>query len=115
MDKNVKEYIEKQPSPQKEILLRIREIFFKTLPYCIEKMTWGVIVFGDDKFYIASMKTRVHVGFAINGLSKEEIDLFEGSGKTMRHIKIYSLDDVDENKLVNLIKMVDKKAKCIEK
>ena len=115
MDKNIKEYIEKQPSPQKEILLKIREIFLKTLPDCKEKMTWGVIVFGDNKFYIASMKARVHVGFAITGLSKEEIDLFEGSGKTMRHIKIYSLEDVDENKLVNLIKMVDKKAKCIEK
>ena len=115
MDKNVKEYIEKQPSPQKEILIKIREIFFKIIPDCKEKMTWGVVVFGDNKFYIASMKARVHVGFAITGLSKREIDMFEGSEKTMRHIKIYSLEDVDKNKLENLIKMVDKKAKCIEK
>ena len=107
MDKKVKEYIEKQPSPQKEILLKVREIFLKTLPDCKEKMTWGVVVFGDNKFYIASMKTRVHVGFSINGLSQEEIKLFEGSGKTMRHVKIHSFDDIDENKLVRLIKMVD--------
>ena len=113
MDKKVKEYIEKQPSPQKEILLKVREIFLKTLPDCKEKMTWGVVVFGDNKFYIASMKTRVHVGFAINGLSQEEIKFFEGSGKTMRHIKIHSLDDIDEKKLVQLIKMVDKKSTCI--
>jgi hypothetical protein len=33
MDKLVKEYIEKQESPKKEILLKIREIFLKTLPY----------------------------------------------------------------------------------
>ena len=110
MDKNVREYIKKQPSPQKEILLKVREIFFKTLPDCKEKMTWGVVVFGDNKFYIASMKTRVHVGFAINGLSKEEIKLFEGNGKTMRHIKIHSLDEIDETKLVQLIKIVDKKS-----
>ena len=114
MDKKVKQYIEKQPSPQKEILLKIREIFLKTLPDCKEKMTWGVVVFGDNKFYIASMKTRVHVGFAITGLSEEEIKLFEGSGKTMRHIKIHSLDDIDENKLVQLIKMVDKKSTCFQ-
>ena len=112
MDKKVKEYIEKQPSPQKEILLKVREIFIKTLPDCKEKMTWGVVVFGGNKFYIASIKTRVHVGFAINGLSQQEIKLFEGSGKTMRHIKIHSLDDIDEKKLVQLIKMVDKKAIC---
>ena len=59
-----------------------------------------------------SMKNRVHVGFAINGLNKEEISMFEGSGKIMRHIKINSLDDIEVNKLVQLIKMVDKKAIC---
>jgi hypothetical protein len=58
------------------------------------------------------MKNRVHVGFAINGLSKDEIDMFEGSGKTMRHIKIHSIEDIDEERLVKLIKMVDKKAVC---
>lgn len=114
MDKKVKEYIEKQPSPQKEILLKVRKIFLKTLPDCKEKMTWGVVVFDNNKFYIASMKTRVHVGFSINGLSLEEIKLFEGSGKTMRHIKIHSLDNIDEKQLVQLIKMVDKKSTCIE-
>ena len=112
MDKNVREYIKKQPSPQKEILLKVREIFLKTLPDCKEKMTWGVVVFGDNKFYIASMKTRVHVGFAINDLSQEEIKLFEGNGKTMRHIKIHSLDEIDETKLVQLIKIVNKKSIC---
>ena len=112
MDKQVYEYIEKQKSPQKEILQKVRNIFLKTLPNCEEKSAWGVVAFAGGKFYIAAMKSRVHVGFAINGLDKEEIDLFEGSGKTMRHIKIHSLEDVDEKKLVKLIKLVDKKAIC---
>ena len=114
MDEKVKEYIEKQESLQKEIILRIREIFYQTLPNCEEKIGWGVIVIGDDKFYIASMKNRVHVGFAINGLSKEEIRLFEGSGKTMRHIKIHTMDDIDEEKLSKLILLVDKKSTCMK-
>ena len=114
MDEKVKEYIEKQDSPQKEIILKVREIFLKSLPNCIERFAWGVVVLGDDKFYIGSMKNRVHVGFAINGLSKGEISLFEGSGKTMRHIKIHSMDDIDEKKLVKLINMVDKKTTCIQ-
>ena len=114
MDKLIKEYIEKQEPLQKEILLKVRDIFIKTLPNCKERVAWGVVVFGDDKFYIASIKNRVHVGFAITGLSKKEIELFEGSGKTMRHIKIYSKDDIDENKLIELIKMVYRKSTCIE-
>ena len=112
MNKQVEEYIEKQDSPKKEIIQKVRKIFLKTLPDCEEKKAWGVIVFACDKFYIAAMKNRVHVGFAINGLSKEEIGLFEGSGKTMRHIKIHSLEDIDEKKLEKLIKLVDKKATC---
>ena len=112
MDKQVDEYIEKQKSPQKEIIQKVRSIFLKTLPNCEEKKAWGVIVFAGGKFYIGAMKNRVHVGFAINGLNKEEIGLFEGSGKTMRHIKIHSLEDIDVKKLVKLIKLVDKKTIC---
>jgi len=112
MDKQVDEYIEKQKSPQKEIIKKVRNIFLKTLPNFEEKIAWGVIVFAGSKFYIAAMKNRVHVGFAINGLNKEEIGLFEGSGKTMRHIKIHSLEDIDDKKLEKLIKIVNEKAIC---
>ena len=112
MDKQVDEYIEKQNSPQKEILQKVRTIFHKTLPSCEEKKAWGVAVFAGGKFYIAVIKNRVHIGFAINGLNNEEIDMFEGSGKTMRHIKIHSLNDINKDKLVKLIKMVDNKSIC---
>jgi hypothetical protein len=113
MDKQrVNDYIEKQKSPQKEIIQKIRNIFQKTLPTSEEKMRWGVITYSEGKFYIAAMKNRVHVGFATNGLSTDEISLFEGSGKTMRHIKIPSLENIDEKTLVKLIEMVDEKATC---
>lgn len=38
--------------------------------------------------------------------------LFEGTGKTMRHIKIPTIEDGDEEKLVKLIEIVNKKAIC---
>jgi len=112
MYEQVNDYIQKQKSPQKEIIQKIREIFLKTIPNHEERMRWGVITYGAGRFYVAAMKTRVHVGFAITGLSKDEIRLLEGSGKTMRHIKIPTLEDIDEEKIVNLIKIVDKKAIC---
>ncbi len=70
MDKQVTEYIEKQKSPQKEILQKVRKIFLKTIPSCEEKKAWGVVAFAGGKFYIGAIKNRVHVGFAINGLNK---------------------------------------------
>jgi len=106
----VEQYIKKQKSPQKEILKRLREIILKTIKNQEEKMGWGVACYGEGKFYLVALKERVHMGFAITGLSKEEIKFFEGSGKTARHIKIYSLNDIDEKKIVKLIKLVDKKA-----
>jgi len=112
MDKKVADYIKKQKSPQKEILIKVRKIILKTLPGCGEKMTWGVPVFAGEKFYVAALKSRVHIGFAVKGLTKKESDMFEGSGKTMRHMKINSLKDIDDKKLARLIKMVNKKAVC---
>jgi hypothetical protein len=112
MNEKVKKYLEKQDSPQKEIILKVRDIFLKTLPNCNETFAWGVMVYAGGKFYIAAMKNRVHVGFAITGLNKEEIDMFEGSGKTMRHIKIHSMEDIKEERIVKMINMVNKKAIC---
>ncbi len=112
MDEQVTAYIEMQKSPQKEILRKVRQIFQETLPNFEEKTAWGAVTFAAGKFYIAAMKNCVHVGFAITGLTKDEIALFEGSGKTMRHIKISSLEGIDENNLVKLIELVDKKATC---
>ncbi len=112
MDQRIVDYIEKQTSPQKEIIQAMRKLFQNTLHNPKETFAWGVVVYGGGKFYIAAMKDRVHVGFAITGLSKEEIAMFEGTGKTMRHLKIYSLKDIKKEKLVTLINMVNKKAAC---
>ncbi|HOZ36607.1 MAG TPA: DUF1801 domain-containing protein [bacterium] len=113
MDEKIKQYIAKQPSPQKEIILAVRKIFFETLKNCEEKFGWGVIVLCGGKFYIGAMKSRVHVGFSIIGLNKDEIKFFEGGGKTMKHLKIPDLKSIDELKLKKLIKLVNKKSKCV--
>ncbi len=108
----VDEYIENQKSPQKEILREVQKIFRETIPNSKEEMRWGAITFSSGKFYLAAMKNRVHVGFAIAGLSNEEIALFEGNGRTMRHIKIPTIDSIDKSHLAILIRMVDQKVNC---
>ncbi|MFC1771152.1 DUF1801 domain-containing protein [Candidatus Margulisiibacteriota bacterium] len=112
MTNRVLEYIEKQPLVKKEICLSLRELIFKTFPDVKEEMKWGVPVFFEGLFYIGPVKDHVNLGFAISGLSIEEIALFEGNGKTMRHIKIANVNDIDEAHLVKLLKLVYIKAKC---
>jgi hypothetical protein len=112
MDKKIDEYINKQDSPQKEICTYLRKMIHKTIPGSKEEMKWGVPVFAGGKFYIGSFKNSVNLGFSIIGLDNNEIALFEGTGKTMRHIKIRSLEDIDDNRLVKLINLVNEKAIC---
>lgn len=106
MDIEVDKYIENQKSPQREICKKLREIILKTYPGIKEGMKWGVPSYENGKYYFAALKTHVNLGFSLKGLSKEEIALFEGSGKTMKHIKIRSLKELDENKIVKLLKVI---------
>jgi hypothetical protein len=105
MDKKVTEYIQKQISPHKEICQKLREIILKTYPEIKEEMKWGVPNYGN-LYYFVALKDHVNLGFSIKNLSTDEIELFEGTGKTMRHIKINSIEDIDEKKITKLLNMV---------
>lgn len=108
MNQKVNEYINKQPSPQKEICQELREIIIKIFPSIEEKMKYGVPYY-NNAFYIVGLKDHVNLGFSIKNLNPEEISLFEGTGKTTRHIKISSLDDINKTKIIDLLKLVKDK------
>jgi len=105
MDKKVEEYIEKQESPQKEICKKLRKIILKTFPDIREEMKLGVPWY-EGKYYIVALKTHVNLGFSLKGLSKKEMELFKGGGKTMKHIDISSLKEIDEKMIVKLLRVV---------
>jgi hypothetical protein len=60
----------------------------------------------EGKYYMVALKNQVNLGFSIEGLSGQEIGLLEGGGKTTKHIKIRSLAEIDEDRIVTLLKMV---------
>lgn len=105
MIKQVDDYIEKQKSPLKEICIQLRGVIFKTLPKVKEEMKWGVPTYGEGKYYIVALDDHVNLGFSMKGLSKEEQQRFEGSGKTMKTIKISSIKELNENPIVELLKL----------
>jgi uncharacterized protein YdhG (YjbR/CyaY superfamily) len=108
MDTRVNKYIEKQESPQREIVQKLRKIILKTFPEINEEMKLGVPWY-EEKYYIVALKDHVNLGYSLKGLSKEERELLEGGGKTMKHIKVYSLEKMDEKKIVELLKVVERK------
>ena len=107
----VKKYMEKQKSPQKEIVQKLRALILETLPDVEEGFKMGVPWY-EDKFYVVALRDHVNLGFSVQGLSGQEQALFEGKGKMMRHVKFYSLADVDEARVVKLLRLVAEKATC---
>lgn len=108
MNKEVQNYIEKQKSPQKEICIKFREIILKKFPDIQEEMKMGVAWY-EDKYYIVALKDHVNLGFSLKNLSKEEIGLFQGGGKTMKHIAVSSLQEINEDKIADLLELVHSK------
>lgn len=105
MVSEVDRYVEKQGHPQREIVMRLREIVMKTLPKAREDLWMGVPWY-DRKFYIVALRDHVNLGFSVKGLSDREKAFFEGRGDMMRHLKFRSLEDVDEERVSELLKMV---------
>jgi len=108
MNEKVKNYIEKQKSPQKEICNKLREIILKTFPDIKEEMKMGVPWY-EDKYYIVALKDHVNLGFSLKGLSKEEIKLFQGGGKTMKHIAVLSIHEIKVDKIVEFLELLNTK------
>ena len=110
MNNKVDNYINKQRSPQKEICQKLRTLIINTFPGIKEDMKWGVPAFHDGIFYIVALEDHVNLGFSIRGLTKEEMSLFDGGGKTIKHIEVDKLANIDENRIIELLKLVDKRA-----
>ena len=111
MSIEVEGYIKKQSSPQREIVQTLRTTILKTLPNVKEELKMGVPWY-EGKFYIVALKDHVNLGFSVQGLSEQDLALFEGKGKLMRHIKFFSLGDVDQDRVEKLLKLVAEKCIC---
>jgi hypothetical protein len=107
----VDDYIKKQKSPQKEIVQRLRTIILKTATNSKEELKLGVPWY-EGKFYIVALKDHVNLGFSVSGLSEQELAMFEGKGKLMRHLKFFTEADVDSAKIEKMVKLVAEKSTC---
>ena len=108
MSIKVNDYIEKLKSPQKEICKKLRSIIKSTFPSINEGMKYGVPYY-NDKFYVVALKNHMNLGFSIKNLTDKEIALFEGDGKTIRHVKVNTLDEIDEKRIIKLLNLVHSK------
>lgn len=106
------EYLKQVEPALRPICQRIREIVVELHPEFVE-IIWikqGIASYGvgpkkmsEHYVYIAPQTAHVNLGF-YHGASLDDADgVLEGTGKAMRHVKVRSVEDVDEDRIRVLI------------
>jgi hypothetical protein len=99
-------YIEALPSPQREICARLRAMLADGFSQLTEDFKWSRPVYtsgGTGICYLQSNKADVNFGFNEGAQLNDPKRRLHGSGKSMRHVKIKNLDDLDEGYFRTLV------------
>lgn len=112
MDNKIKKYLNKQKSPQKEILKRLQEIIKKTYPRWEEGFFGGSITYSADeknkfgKVYLIGLKDHVNLGIIVKELPKDILEKLNKIGKITGNIEIRSLSEIDEKEINQILKAI---------
>lgn len=98
MNDDVTACISSAPEPHRAVMEKVRDLLHGCVPGLKESYKWSRPVFGTKKdfAYLQANKAHVSLGFYRFDVLDDPDGLLEGSGKTMRHIKLRNLSDIDE-------------------
>jgi hypothetical protein len=110
MNQQITEYILKAPEEQRKLMEQIRNIIHDEIPDIIENIKWSRPVFSrnTDIVYFKTEKTYFTLGFFKHDRIKENAHLLEGTGKSMRHVKLRNPDDLQLTIIRNWLKEIIK-------
>ncbi|RYY99553.1 MAG: DUF1801 domain-containing protein [Chitinophagaceae bacterium] len=97
MNAEVSRYIQDAPDNQRSILETVRRLVHECVPAVQEDFKWSRPVFraARDFAYLKTAKGYVTLGFYDAGRLHDPEGRLEGTGSSMRHIKLRTLADVD--------------------
>ena len=101
----VTNYISSAPEDHQSILTELRKLIKSIAPNVEEQFKWSRPVYGLEKdfCYLQNTKKHVTIGFFEFNKIKNKI---EGTGKSMRHVKLNSVKDITDFKIKKMIKEV---------
>ena len=99
----VEDLVGELSSPRKEIVEKLRALVKETLPEVVELVKWGQPVYVyKGKNVIALMLYEDHVNYGLFMGARLKSKRLEGTGKGLRHVKVYAMKDVDEKEFARL-------------
>jgi hypothetical protein len=104
--KSVEEYIAGLPASQATIVERVRAVFKSAAPDVRESIKWAQPVYEDGGpfAYIKAFPKAVNVGFWRGADLADPDGVFEGDGDRMRHVKVRTVEELDEDRLLTWAK-----------
>lgn len=100
--KEVDEFVQtKVPSQYWPVVARLRELMSETAPHLREVIAYGVPMYKGKKYavVISPSKTGITFSFTYGTRFEDRYGLLRGEGKVARHVKIRSLDELNEEGL----------------
>ncbi len=104
MDKKIQTWLAPYPEYKQQLMLALRDIFLASHTEITEGIKWNNLNFAHQKKDIAFIYTfpqvqYINVGF-FRAVSLADPDkLFEGNGANMRHIKVYTLEQIPDQQI----------------
>jgi len=102
MDQDVLKYIEQFSPDFQQIMFKIRAWVFEIVPEAKEAIKWSAITFSYQQkhiCYLAAFKHHVTFSFYNGTMLRDPGSRLMGSGKFMKHIKLGSAGDMDEEQI----------------
>lgn len=104
-EKTVDGYIASLEPWQAEIVSGVRSIVLQAAPQAEEAIKWAQPVYSQNGpfAYIKGFKNSVNFGFWRGVELTDPGGILTGSGDKMRHVKLSSSEDIDEEAFIDLI------------
>lgn len=104
--KDVDAFVKKIEPGQRALVEALRKLVKTQAPELQEAIKWGNVVWvgKEDVCWILVYSDHVDFGFFKGAQLKDPKKLLEGTGKGLRHIKVYSRADIKEKEYAALLK-----------
>jgi hypothetical protein len=110
-------FFAKQPPPLREILVELRKIIESAVPDAESSIKWGNPFFTlNGKMTVAMSAHKAHVNLILAGPPTAFADpnrRLIGEGKTGRHLKLTSIDELPRNEVRGWVKTAAKIARGV--
>ncbi len=101
MNAKINDFIQGLDENKKRIVVSLRKLVLVIAPEATEEIKWGGLVFRSDRPFcgIMAYKKYVSVVFDRGAEITDSYNILEGSGKFMRHLKIFRHEDIEDKKV----------------